>query len=285
MTNPTLCLPDTGKSCFACCPPIRPAGYEHVQYINIIKRILRENTNEFSGRRGAISPISGFSCWALGYLDKNHCLVGCLLHPNLNQGRDLRHRVHYGDKCRRELCPEASVFHKLPISVRRFWLHLADGFDAFQYSSWTINPIPKLTGWGPRLLGLISQNENSTIFTKESFFETYPFFVTKLNPRANAYPLLKLVEMNHTDLLKSASFRRQFEIFSANLSTIIREHSGRGQGGPYTHLLGCDNHFLDFLRLSAGILKIDKEGAEMFKRIVDRTIKRFPGSSGPIKPL
>ncbi|MBL7211240.1 MAG: hypothetical protein ISS61_02540 [Desulfobacteraceae bacterium] len=62
MTKPTLCLPDTEKNCFACCPPIRPAGYEHLQHTGIVKRMLRENTRAFAGKGAAISPITGFSC-------------------------------------------------------------------------------------------------------------------------------------------------------------------------------------------------------------------------------
>ncbi len=57
MTNPTLCLPDTGKSCFACCPPIRPAGYEHVQHINIIKRIVDRTIKRFPDFSGPIKPL------------------------------------------------------------------------------------------------------------------------------------------------------------------------------------------------------------------------------------
>lgn len=30
--------------------------------------------------------ITGFSCWALGYMDNGHKMVGCLLHPGQNGG-------------------------------------------------------------------------------------------------------------------------------------------------------------------------------------------------------
>jgi hypothetical protein len=57
MTNPTLCLPDSGKSCFACCPSIRPAGYEHVQHLNIIKRIVDRAIKRFPDFSGPIKPL------------------------------------------------------------------------------------------------------------------------------------------------------------------------------------------------------------------------------------
>ena len=94
----TLCVPDAQRSCFACCPPIRPAGYEHIQYRNMVMRMLRENTKGFAAGGGGRSPITGFSCWALGYLDENFRQVGCLLHPAMNNGKDLRYRVGFGEK-------------------------------------------------------------------------------------------------------------------------------------------------------------------------------------------
>jgi len=82
----TLCAPDREKSCFACCPPIRPAGYEHILYEAIVKRMLRENTKAFARGETGPAPITGFSCWALGYLDPEYRRVGCLLHPLQNAG-------------------------------------------------------------------------------------------------------------------------------------------------------------------------------------------------------
>ena len=124
-SGPTLCFPDNRKSCFACCPPIRPPNYEHIQYKNLIQRMLRENTRAFSTRGEKVLPITGFSCWALGYLDKECRLVGCLLHPSRNRGKDLRFRVDYGGKCGRESCPESKVFLELGLDERELWLCLA----------------------------------------------------------------------------------------------------------------------------------------------------------------
>ena len=74
-TESSLCCPDDQKTCFACCPPIRPAAYEHIEFKNMIKRVLRENTASIDRQGRTVIPIRGYSCWALGYLDRGHKLV------------------------------------------------------------------------------------------------------------------------------------------------------------------------------------------------------------------
>ena len=77
------------------------------------KRDLKENSEDFDRQGKGIIPITGFSCWALGYLKDNHRLIGCMLHPFQNDGVDLRFRVDYGEKCSRESCEEQKVFSGL----------------------------------------------------------------------------------------------------------------------------------------------------------------------------
>ncbi len=206
----TLCSPDGLKSCFACCPPIRPAGYEHVMYKNIIRRILRENTASFVREDRATLPIRGFSCWALGYLDQDCRLPGCLLHPSQNDGIDLRYRVDYGEKCRRESCPEAKTFAKLPPHVKAFWIHLADGLDSFSYSSRSTNLLFRMMNWGEPFLHLIPATGGEEKLTGESFLKAYPFFATLLAPRGHAYLLGRLIDEKNLHWLKSIAFRKAF---------------------------------------------------------------------------
>ena len=274
-SNPTLCFPGTGKSCFACCPPIRPAGYEHIQYLNMVKRTLRENTFDYHTKGKGVFPITGFSCWALGYLDKNFSLVGCLLHPVRNEGVDLRFRVDYGEKCERESCPEARAFLELGINERGFWLHLTDGLDSFSYSSRKVNPLFKMIGWGADLLNLIAVHEKGKVLTRESFFKAYPFFSTLLSPWANAYLLRQLVTEDNVHILKTESFCVRFEAFSARLAGQLKKASQPGPEAPYTHLLGLDTQFLDYLRLSVGLSRIDREEAIRLKEFVDRAVQEF----------
>ena len=271
----TLCFPGTGKSCFACCPPIRPADYEHIQYRNIVERMLRGNISEYHKKANGIFPITGFSCWALGYLDKEFKLVGCLLHPAGNEGVDLRFRVDYSNKCERESCPEAKVFLELGIRDREFWLHLSDDLDSFSYSSRKLNPLFKMMGWGADLLKLISAHEKWRIMTKESFFSSYPFFLTRESPRANAYLLGHVVSDDTIDMLKTESFCAGFETFSASLKAQLKKALPVLDKAPYTHLLGLDTRFLDYLRLALGISRIHREEAVRLKDYVDKAVLEF----------
>lgn len=273
--SPTLCFPDHEKSCFACCPPIRPAGYEHIRYKHIIGRILRENTGAFIPGDEKIVPIRGFSCWALGYLDKGYRLVGCLLHPEQNGGVDLRYRVDYGKKCPREVCPEARAFGKLGVRERGFWLRLADGLDAFSYSSKGMNPLFSMMGWGPRLLGLISAGEDFRPFTLRTFLGSYPFFSTRIHPRCHAYLIRNLVEQGGVRILKREPFRIEFERFSVRLSERLRRECPHRPDGEPVHRLDLDRDFQDFLRLSIPVSRLHREDALLLKQIVDKDVQAF----------
>ncbi len=274
----SLCFPDSEKTCFACCPPIRPARYEHIQHGNIIRRILRENTSDFDLYRKEVRPITGYSCWALGYLDEGCRLIGCLLHPALNRGEDLRDRVDYGNKCRRETCPEAKVFSMLSPEQKNFWLHLADGLNAFSYSSRKHNPLFTMMQWGAPLLGAVASEESGNLFTWPDFLARYPFFSTGIPPRGNAYLLNRLTRGKTPSLLKNEAFSQGFERFSQHIGgRVKRECPPPGDGHP-VHRLDMDRHFLDFLRLSAGIQRIRIQEALHIKVVVDQEIELFKKS-------
>lgn len=282
----TLCFPDGEKSCFFCCPPIRPAGYDHIQYKNIIRRILRENNEAFQMHAKDIIPITGFSCWALGYMDKSYGLIGCLLHPAQNGGVDLRYRTDYGEKCERELCPEAKVFSGLALEEKKFWLQLAHGLDSFSFSSRMRNPLFIMMGWGGHLLSLLASKEDYGAITRESFFRSYPFFSTSIPPRPNAYLINWLLNSEGTHILRSPAFKPEFEIFSRRISKALSQTAQ--QNNPpqhpalHTHLLDLDRDFLDFLRLSARITRTTKEDASVLKKLVDRELEEFRQSLGRI---
>ena len=271
----SLCLPDKDKSCFACCPPIRPAGYEHIHHQNIIKRLLRENSRDFSKKDSNIIPITGFSCWALGYINKGHRQIGCLLHPGQNNGIDLRYRVNYGEKCRREACQEAKTFSRMDVPERNFWLRLTDGLDSFAYSSREINPLFKILGWGSDVLGLIAKEEAVLRFDRESFIELFPFFATTLPPKGNAYLLNCLLSSEGIHVLKNEIFRPKFEKFSVFIAERVTREQPINLKGQYAHLLDIDRDFSDFLRLCTGISRIEFDEALVLKTIVDEEIERF----------
>lgn len=185
--------------------------------MNIIKRILRENTAGFNRDDRSLSPITGFSCWALGYLDKGYSRIGCLLHPAQNGGTDLRFRVDYGNKCSRESCPESETFSHLDHDSKSFWLHLADGLDSFSYSSKKDNPLFHILKWGTELLELISSAEGYISHSKEHFLETYPFFLPRNSLRPPVYLVKSLIKRDNVHLLRSATFRDRVERFSSRL--------------------------------------------------------------------
>jgi hypothetical protein len=271
----TLCMPDHEKSCFACCPPIRQAGYEHIQHKKIVERLLRENTRAFDIGDGKIMPITGFSCWALGYLDKDCRLVGCLLHPARNKGKDMRYLVDYGDKCRRETCPEAETFTALQPVGRRFWLSLAKGLDSFSYSSREKNPLFDLLGWGEDVLTSVSSDAGGLVSDRDSFFETFPFFVTGFSSKAHRYILLKILRLKGTGILKKEPFRERFESFIMDLLKKLRSVREFDPRDPYVHRLEIDRGFSDFLRLSVGVSRINPRKAGKLEELTDKTLQRF----------
>jgi hypothetical protein len=272
--QPTLCAPDAEKSCFACCPPIRPAEYDHIQHRTIIQRILRENTRNFDHQNRDPHPITGFSCWALGYTDDACGLVGCLLHPARHQGRDLRSLVDYGDKCRRENCPESKAFLALSAQTRCFWLRLAQGLDSFQYSSRRFNPLFHILGWGPVLLGFIASETRETDLTRDNLPGTYPILATDLDPRANAYLLERIVLNSRFSRIGTEIFSRKFEQFSGGIMTRLRKAPCE-TNAPYTHLLPLDPLFVNLLRLGAGIRRIREDAARSLQTDVDTALHHF----------
>ncbi|MBW2116264.1 MAG: hypothetical protein JRH04_15945 [Deltaproteobacteria bacterium] len=154
------------------------------------------------------------------------------------------------------------------------------GLDSFSYSSRKVNPLFKMMGWGADLLNLIAVHEKGRVLTSESFFKAYPFFSTLLSPRANAYLLRQLVTKDNVHILKTESFCTRFEAFSARLSGQLRKASQPGSEAPYTHLLGLDTQFLDYLRLLVGMSRIDREDAIRLKDFVDRAVQKFKVQHG-----
>lgn len=155
-TSLLLCSPGRGLSCFACCPPIRPAGYDHLADRPSWRRLLSDN--RAAHLRGELPrrPILGFFCPGLGFLDSAGRAVGCLYHPAANDGRDLRHATGYQPKCARESCPEARAFARLARADQERLLDLCAGLDAFAYGSRSANPVRRLLGYGPETAAAVA---------------------------------------------------------------------------------------------------------------------------------
>jgi len=271
----TLCFPDMDKSCFACCPPIRPPGYEHIQYKNIIAKILRENTRLYNRDEKKIKSIIGYNCWALGYLDPEYKLIGCMLHPKQNNEEDLRFRIDYGEKCGRETCPQEKVFFQLTAKEQKFWLRLCTGLDSFSYSSRTVNPIFKMLDWGPTLLELIYRAEERKHFTRDFFFRNYSFLSSDIPARANAYLLNALIDEKNLHLLKNRIFESTLNIIHRRINDRIEKELKLSDQGTYVHLMGLDSLFSDFLRLGLNIIKAEPDDIHYIKNICDDELGHF----------
>ena len=117
-----LCQPDGTKSCGACCGLYNWQDHSR----GTLHGLLQKRTSSFfgSGREKDLSPpCQGagvpaanpplletiYNCEYLGFIDRYQRRVGCLLHPSLHQGRDLRGKSFYGGElCAEHLCPSYS---------------------------------------------------------------------------------------------------------------------------------------------------------------------------------
>lgn len=132
--RPPLCQPDEWKSCGACCGLY---NYRDNSRAVLIER-LRRRTACFAALRGnpdryrqEAATLEGtklyetiYNCEFLGFVDEGQKRVGCLLHPDINKGRDLRGISFYGkDLCRKHLCPS---HEKLTMAERKVVIRLLD---------------------------------------------------------------------------------------------------------------------------------------------------------------
>ncbi|MFH2013303.1 MAG: hypothetical protein ABIJ37_11510 [Pseudomonadota bacterium] len=115
-----LCQPDCGKSCGACCglynwndhsrDTLEPLLHKKTDLF----RSLVHNSESFDTYRENISELflqpklfeTIYNCEFLGFIDENRKRTGCLLHPMVNNGEDLRDSSFYGKElCASHECP------------------------------------------------------------------------------------------------------------------------------------------------------------------------------------
>lgn len=114
-----LCQPDQKKSCGACCGLYNWEDHSR----HTLEALLRRRTNLFLSLREnpdlqIYSKIAQqfslqpklcetiYNCEYLGFIDKEERKVGCLLHPSLHQGIDVRVHSFYGvELCAGHFCP------------------------------------------------------------------------------------------------------------------------------------------------------------------------------------
>ncbi len=274
-TRSTLCYPDGEKSCFACCPPIRPPEYEHIRFKNFIHRELVRNTIEFKNSCPSKRPITGYSCWAMGYIDDRFRVPGCLLHPYLNQGKDLRYLVDYQDKCRRESCREYHIFALLREDEKKFYIRMTDGMDSFTYSSRRLNPLFRLLNWGETVLRAIARNGNSSPISFEELFELYPFLTTSHNPRACSYIVSEVISNRGVSIMMIRGFKEELDYFMSQIIEDLRGYELNKSNGEYYYKLPFQKDLLEFIRFGLGIKKLSKEDAHRVKTLLQRKINSY----------
>ena len=132
-----------------------------------------------------------------------------------------------------------------------------------------------MMGWGKDLLEQIAMTDVGTTYTWKSFLELYPFFLTNLSPRANAYLLRRLITRRTLHILKDPHFRSVFEKFSGRTAGLLGRKLSGSPPAPHVHLLDFEQDFLDFLRLSAHIHKAGAEDVSRLKKITDEHLQEF----------
>lgn len=254
----SLCMPAPDLTCFGCCPPIRPAGYDPIHYVSSLRRIFRDNRREFFERPPAAPhPIVGYHCWALGHLDDSGRRVGCLLHPAQNGGRDLRHLTDFAWVCAGEQCFPAQTFAALPPQARRFWLPLAVGLSPFYYSSRTANPLFHLLLWGGELLEQLRAQASENGWSATELLWHCPTPTDRAwRPRAHRYLFRKALAAAGgapVAVAWSAAAARAKRVLSvlARRPDISRPRTRVGPSG-YVHQLAGAGDLADFLRLTLG---------------------------------
>jgi hypothetical protein len=103
------------------------------------------------------------------------------------------------------------------------------------------------------LLELIPCAERYEPFSKNDFFDIYPFFRPGWHPKPPVYPAKSLISRGTVHFLKSEAFREEFDNFSSLLSSRLKQNSGGPSGFTFVHRLPLDRDFLDYLRLFAKI--------------------------------
>ncbi len=248
----SLCRPDDLKSCFACCPPIRPSHYDHADFKEIVRRQLWDNTVSLRDSRPKEKIVTGYSCWGLGFLDEKGTLAGCLLHPAQNLGRDLRDLTGYGEKCRRELCREAMVFSELSAELGAFVLTLSDGLDSFAYSSRKLNPVFNLLQWGPKVIEHLKSAEPLGL-AGEDFQKKYAFLAKGLDPNRDAFAVELILDRLDFEVFNCIDFMTRYREALARFTTQYeRTMSLPVNNQPYLHQLDLPLTFIKFLRHELG---------------------------------
>jgi hypothetical protein len=286
----TLCQPDSEKTCFFCCPPLRPYDYDPMRSRSELQTIFHRNRENFLKNKDASTglsfcPINGWDCWGLGYLDEEGERVGCLLHPSQNNGIDYRYLVGYEGKCAREICLEAITFEALNEKTKKFYLNLTIGMDSFAYSSRKENPIFPILLWGKTVCEKIAENECFQIVYPDQFKKLYSNFIYYLSYKTDGYLIEKIIEKVNISYFKRPDFLHYFRDLKEDLLQRYRindpSSTGLSRENPScrpVHLFKIPLSFSRFLKFSLNIWNATEEKVNILKKEIDDKIGRFLSS-------
>ncbi len=136
----SLCQPDSSKSCGACCGLYNWEEHSRKALVPLLEKrsalffslgrdpkIFREVYSREMSFSNPKLLKEVYNCEFLGFLDGGQKRVGCLLHPSVNEGQDLRDHCFYGKEiCAGHYCP--SHVHLTPAERRSVLLSLQDWY-------------------------------------------------------------------------------------------------------------------------------------------------------------
>jgi hypothetical protein len=287
----SLCRPDSEKTCFFCCPPLRPHGYDPLQKRSALKPMLRRNRELFLNTKQASTglspnPINGWDCWGLGYLDEGEQKVGCLLHPSQHSGNDYRYLVEYEGKCAWEICLEAKTFDALGEKAKQFYLDMTIGMDSFEYSSREWNPVFTILLWGRMVGEKIAETEGFRRIHRNELKERYNALFTILSYKTDGYLVEEIVKRAGFSCIRKPHF---FEHYNKGKAGLLLKHRIDDASFPITqkanpsnrpvHLFDVPLSFSRFLKFALNIWNAPEERVSYLKKEIDREIESFVENS------
>ncbi|MDI9571497.1 MAG: hypothetical protein QM278_12445 [Pseudomonadota bacterium] len=238
---PHLCQPDGGKSCGACCGLYNYADSSRES----LTRRLRRRVALMSGVERTTAGLEEFArivretedmtkryevihcCEYLGFLDAEERRVGCLLHPQQNDGADYREASFYGrELCDGHFCPS---YHYLSREEKHALIEVID--DWYLYGL-VVTDIDLVKGYFRLIAAGIHETPNPKRLrggplheSVRSFFNlklTWPFRDADANRLGKYYfdgaqYMIKYIDYEALGMEKS-SFDQIFMSLSSNFS-------------------------------------------------------------------
>lgn len=280
----SLCAPVAGVTCFHCCPPIRPADHDTWPAKDTLQPILEQNTRNFEHNLSDPQPIDGTHCWALGFLNGDARLAGCLLHPARHKGKDLRPLTGFGEKCARELCLEARVFDNLTPEEQKRCLACAPTDDPFRFSSRSENPLMRLLAFEDSVMRGILEREQNRPLSRNLVLADYAPLFGQLDPTVDGYWLTRIVQKDSWAFLEPEELQRYLTFRKELEDTLTRRFGNRGPDDrtdlPMAHTHDIPLSLSRWLKFGAGLWRASDEEMALVRELIETEFSRFVSTKG-----